>query len=724
MKDDNSKDLRPVDAHDGASMSNSFSRRGFLQMVGGGIIVFYSTSPVALAQERGSRESRYPTDFNAYVRIGEDGRVTCFVGKIEMGQGIITGLAQMCADELDVSLDSVDMVMGDTALCPFDFMTVGSRTTRDTGPRLRRAVAEARSVLLLLAAEKLELPEDRLDTNDGFVFDKNNPANKVSYASLTEGKQIERRLEGEPEVEPLAEHTVCGVEYDRTDGRVKVTGEAKFSGDIRVDGMLCARILRPPAHGATLLSADTSAAQKIPGVQVVREGELVAVLHEHFDIADRALSTVKAEFREPEATLDNDNIHAHLIGIAPEGEVVEEKGNLAAGEKLATSVFERVYCNGYVAHAPMEPHTAVADVKGNKATVWASTQGPFSLKDQVAASLGFPAENVRVITPFVGGGYGGKSRGQQALEAATLSKLAGKPVQVAWTREEEFMYDTFMPAAAVRIRSGLNDANQIVFWDYVAYFCGSRSSEPFYAIPHYRVVSRGNWGGRGPAGPAHPFGVGAWRGPGSNSNNFARESHIDLMATAAGMDPVEFRLLNLTDKRMIRVLKAAAEKFSWTSAPTPSGRGHGVICENYVDTRVSTIAEVAVDRQTGGVKVKRIVCAQDMGECVNPAGAHAQISGGITMGLGFALSEEIDFKGGKVLTRNYDTYNITRFSWTPEFETIVIDNKVDPPSGGGEPAITTTGAVIANAVHDALGVELLRLPLTPARLKAALNAGK
>ena len=724
MKDDNKKNISLVAEQDETSENNAFSRRKFLQITGGGIVVFFSTSPVALAQERGRRASRYPTDFNAYVRVGEDGRVACFVGKIEMGQGIITGLAQMCADELDVPLDSVDMLMGDTDLCPFDFMTVGSRTTRDTGPRLRRAVAEAKTVLLMIASEKLGLPADGLDTKDGFVFEKNNPANKVSYASLTKGKQIERHLDGEPDLKSQSDYSVCGVEFERTDGRLKVTGEAKFSGDIRVDGMLYARILRPPAHGSKLLSVDTSAAQKIPGVQVVREGELVAVLHQYFDVADRALSLLKADFSEPEAKLDNDNIHAHLIDVAPEGEVVEEKGNLAEGEKLATSVFERIYFNGYVAHSPMEPHTAVAHVLGNKVTVWASTQGPFSLKDQVAASLGFPAENVRIITPFVGGGYGGKSRAQQALEAVTLSKLSGKPVQVAWTREEEFMYDTFMPAAAVRIRSGLNDANQIVFWDYVAYFCGSRSSEPFYAIPHYRVVSRGNWGGRGPASPAHPFGVGAWRGPGSNTNNFARESHIDLMAAAAGMDPVEFRLLNLTEKRMIRVLKAAADKFGWTSAPTPSGRGHGVICENYVDTLVSTIAEVDVDRQSGGVKVKRIVCAQDMGECVNPTGAHAQISGGITMGLGFALSEEIDFKGGKILTKNYDTYDITRFSWTPEFETIVIDNKVDPASGGGEPAITTAGAVVANAVHDALGVELVRLPLTPARLKAAMSAKK
>jgi nicotinate dehydrogenase subunit B len=714
-----------AESRDEHSGTNSLSRRRFLQLVGSGIIVYFTVGDsIACEQERARRGAQYPTDFNAYLRIGEDGRVTCFVGKVELGQGIINGLAQMCAEELDVPLESVDMVMGDTAVCPWDFMTVGSRTTRDTGPRLRRAVAEARGVLLLLASDKMGLPVERLDTGDGFVCERDNPGNKIAYGALTEGKLIERHLEGEPELEPIAEYTVCGKSFERTDGRLKVTGEAEFAGDIRVDGMLYARILRPPAHGAQLVSVDTSAAKKIPGVQVFREGDLVAVLHEHFDAADRALSAVKAEFTEPEATLDPGNIHQHLLNVAPEGSVVAESGNLAEGEKLASIVLERTYYNGYVAHSPMETHTALADVKNGRATVWVSTQAPFNVRDQVAGELGLPAESVRVITPFVGGGYGGKSSSRQALEAARISRLAGRPVQVTWTREEEFFFDTFMPAAAVRIRSGLDAGGRIVFWDYEMFFCGDRSSSPFYAIPHYKVVSRGSWGGGAPTGGAHPFSVGPWRGPGSNTNNFAREAHIDLLAAAAGMDPVVFRLKNLTDKRMIRVLETAAGRFGWTPAKRPGGRGHGVACENYVDTYLTTIAEVDVDRQSGRVQVKRVVCAQDMGEVVNPDGARAQIWGGITMGLGFALSEEIDFKGGKILTRSFDDYEITHFSWVPEIETILVENNEVPASGGGEPATTTAGAVIANAVHDAVGGELVRLPLTPARVKAAMVAPK
>lgn len=712
------------ESSNGAEKPSSLNRRDFLKALGSGIIISFAVGDsTVLLQERRRRGfgGDYPTDFNAYLRIGEDGRITCFSGKIEMGQGIITGLALMCAEELDVPLDSVDMVMGDTAVCPWDMMTVGSRTTREFGPRLRRAAAEARAILVKLGADRMELPEDRLATKAGFVLERNNPNNKVSYASLTNGKRIEKHLDGEPKLKPASEYTLCGKPFVCTDAHEKVTGSAKFTGDIKVDGMLHARLLRPPAHGAKLRSVDTSAAEKIEGVRVVRDGDLVAALHRHFDVADRALSKIKAQFDSPTPTVDNNTIHDHLLKVAPEGQVVDEKGDLDEGKKLASITFDETYYNGYVAHAPIETHTSVAHVEGDKITVWASTQGPFMVQPQVAGALGIPEENVRVITPFVGGGFGGKTAGYQIIEAARLSKLAGKPVQVAWTREEEFFFDTFMPAAVVKIRSGLNDSNQIVFWDYAVYFGGSRSSEPFYAIPHFKVVTRGSWGRRGSAATVHPFGVGAWRGPGSNTNTFAREAHIDIMAAKVGMDPLEFRLKNLKDARMIRVLSTAADKFGWTHAKFPSGRGYGISCINYLNTYVATIAEVEVNKKTGDVRVKRIVCAQDMGEVVNPEGARAQMAGGITMGLGFALSEEIQFKGGKVLTASFDNYDIPRFSWTPEIETILVENKALPPQGGGEPAITTVGGLITNAVHDAIGVKLCRLPLTRERVKAAMS---
>jgi isoquinoline 1-oxidoreductase len=484
--------------------------------------------------------------------------------------------------------------------------------------------------------------------------------------------------------------------------------------------MLYAKLLRPPAHGAELESVDTSAAEKVDGVRVIRDGDLVAVLHELPDVAEKAANRIKARWTSPEKKVDNRSIFEHLTATAASRDTVTEKGSLEHGKSLSTKTFEATYVNHYVAHAPMETHTAVVRVDGKKATVWASTQSPFRARDSVAEALGIASENVRVITPFVGGGFGGKTWIGQVLEAARLAKLSGRPVMVAWSRKEEFFYDSFRPAAVIQLKSGIDGANQIVYWDYDNFFVGTRSSEPVYDIPHHRVSSRGGGGGR--AQP-HPFAVGAWRGPGSNTNVFAIESQIDVMAEAAGMDPLAFRLKNLKDERMKRALKAAADKFGRRFAPAPSGRGYGLACTDYLGTYVATMAEAAVDKERGKVRVERVVCSQDTGEVINPEGVRLQIEGCITMGLGYCLSEEVRFNGGEILDENFDTYEIARFSWLPKIETVLIDNPDTPAQGCGEPAITTMGAVIANAVHDAIGRRLYTLPMTPERIKEALSNG-
>ena len=693
----------------------TLDRREFLKLVGSGVVVSFTTGdPLAPQQRRGRG---YPEDFNAYLLIGEDGRVSCFTGKIEMGQGIHTSLAQMLAEELDVPLNMVDMVMGDTALCPYDSGTFGSRSTKYFGPPLRQAAAEARAVLLQLAAEHFHTDSTKLDVRDGTIFVKKNPQKKVSYAQLAKGKKIEKNLTKKPPIKHYSKHTVSGKPTNRVDSELKVTGEAKFAVDIRLPDMLHAKILRPPAHGSALKDVDISAAEKIDGVRVIKEGDMVAVLHTHPDVAENALGMIKARFEPSESTLDNKTIFKHLKDSAPNGNVVTEEGNIEDGKSLSAKTFEKAYYNHYVAHAPSEPHTAVVNIEGEKATVWASTQSPFRAQGEVAQVLGFPLENVRVITPFVGCGFGGKNQGNQITEAARLAQLSEKPVQVAWSRKEEFFYDTFRPAAVIDIKSGLNSSNQIVFWEYHNYFAGDRSSQPFYNIPHYQVLSMGGWGGRSGGGNVHPFGVGAWRGPGSNTNVFAIESHIDVMAEAAEMDPLEFRLHNLTDERMKRALMAAAEKFGNAFAKAPSGKGYGLACTDYLGTYLATMAEVKVNQNTGEVSVERVVCAQDTGEVINPEGVRMQIEGCITMGLGYCFTEEIRFSKGRILDENFDTYEIPRFSWTPKIETVLVDNPEMPPQGCGEPAITSMGAVIANAVYDAIGKRLYTLPMTPARIK-------
>ncbi|HXH50511.1 MAG TPA: molybdopterin cofactor-binding domain-containing protein [Terriglobia bacterium] len=708
-------DFSNLDADPGPAFP--LNRREFLKLVGGGIIIV-ATARCSQAQEGGRRRGQpLPEDFNAFLRIGEDGKVTGYTGKIEMGQGVITSLAQMLADELDVPYDSVQMVMGDTAVCPWDRGTFGSMTTRFFGPPFRAAAAEAKAVLVELASEKLGVPKEKLKTKDGSVYEVEG-SRKVAYGDLTKGKKILRHLKGVP-VETFTDFEVVGKPEIRRDGVDKVSGRAQFAGDIKAPGMVCARILRPPAHGAKLTSVDTSGAKQMDGVEVVQQGDLVAVLHADPEVAEAALGKIKAEFDQPKPYADDKTIFEHLLKVASAGEVVAEGGNLAEGRKAADFVVDETYLNSYVAHSPMEPHTAFANIEGNKLIIQASTQTPFPLQEAAASLLGMPSTNVRVITPFVGGGFGGKSAIRQALEAARLAKLTGKPVQVAWTRAEEFFYDTFRPAAVVKIKAGVTKAGLLTYWDYGVYFAGGRGSEQFYDIPHHRTMSYGS-GWTAPEG-AHPFATGPWRAPANNTNTHARESHIDMLASKAGVDPIEFRLKNLKDARMRSVLQAAAKQFGWKPGKSPSGRGLGVACGTDVGTVVAHIAEVAVDNKTGHIQVKRVVCAQEMGLCVNPEGARIQMEGCITMGLGYALTEELKFTGGDIHDRNFDTYTIPRFSWLPKIETVILDAKDKPAQGGGEPAVICMGAVVANAVYDATGVRLLQLPMTPERVKAGLS---
>ena len=697
---------------------SEISRRDFFKSAGSGIFLLFTIGDSLFAGQARTQRGT-PTDFNAFLKIGEDGRVSCYVGKIEMGQGIVTSLGQMLADELDVPVDSVDMVMGDTDLCPWDMGTFGSMSTRAFGPSLRMAGAEARQVLLELGSEHLNIPADRLATENGFVVDSTNKQRKVSFAQLAKGKKIERRPTGKVNIKKPGEFRIMNRSLIRRDAQQKVTGKAKYAGDIQLPGMLYARILRPPALDSKLVSADVEAAKQVDGVQVIKEGDFVAVLHKYPDVADAALAKVKAKFDTPKSDLTDKTIFDHLLKVAPAAKVIAQEGNLQAGEQESKTVVQATYYNDYVAHSPMEPHTAVAQVLGSKATVWASTQNPFTAKEEIAKELGFPPEDVRVITPFVGGGFGGKTRNLQALEAAKLSKMTGKPVQVAYSRKEEFLYDAFRPAAVVKIKSGITGNGKFNYWDYDVYFAGERGTQMFYNVPnHITKAYNASWVG---AAGSHPFLTGPWRAPGNNTNSYAREMQIDIMAEMAGVDPVEFRMQNIANKKMLGVLKAAAEKFGWKPAKSPSGRGFGVACGVDAGTFVASIAEVDVNKTTGAVKVKRVVCAQDMGLVINPEGATIQMEGCIMMGLGYALTERVIFRGTEIMNHNFDSYEIPRFSWMPKIETVIVDDKEAAPQGGGEPAIVIMGALIANAIYDAVGARVYTLPMTAERVKEALK---
>jgi nicotinate dehydrogenase subunit B len=711
---------------------NNVDRRDFMKLVGGGIVVFFAVESTTSAQQgppggRGGRGG-FPgmggpqgaQDLNAYLKIGEDGKVTVFTGKIEQGQGNMTALAQMAAEELDVSLGSIHMIMGDTDLCPWDMGTFGSMSIRIFGPALRSAAAEARVILLEMAAEQLKVPKDQLKIENGVIYAGADKKTKVTFAQLTKGQKITRTLDPKPAVKTPSQFTIIGTSPARVDGKEKVTGAAKYAGDLRFPGMLYAKLLRPPAHGAKMKSVDVSAAQKMPDTIVVKEDDLVAVLHADPEAAEKALAAIKAEWDTPQPTVDDKTIFDYIVKNAPKPQERERKGDLAAGEKAAATIFEETYLNGYGAHGSIETHTAVAKMDGAKMTAWISTQTPFPNQSEIARAAGLNAKDVRIITPFVGGGFGGKSSIPQGNEAARLAKITGKPVQVALTREEEFFYDSYRPAAVVKIKSGVDSAGKICLWDYHVYYAGDRSAEQFYDVPNNLMSTYGSWMAFGGGPSVHPFATGAWRAPGANINVFARESQIDIMAAKLKVDPLEFRLKNTSDARMRRVLEAAAKRFGYKPAVGPSGRGIGIACGIDADSYVAQIAEVKLDK-SNNVTVKRIVCAQDMGVSVNPEGSKMQMEGCVMMGLGYTLTEDIQFKGGQILTTNFDSYTMPRFSQLPDIDAFLIKNDELPPKGGGEPAIVPVGGAVANAIFDAVGARVFQMPMTPERISKALK---
>lgn len=693
-------------------IATGLDRRLFCKLLGGGIVVLMTSKPADLfAQRRG-----YPEDLNAYLRIDENGGVTLFSGKIEMGQGVHTSLAQMAAEELGVSLDSISMVMGDTDLCPWDAGTWGSQSTRMFGPAVRAAAAEARAVLMKLASEKLGSPKEQLVVENGVV---SNGSQKVTYGELAKGKQIARLVGEKAVLRTVKEFKVSGTPVKRMDAHDKVTGRAKYAGDIRIPGMLYARILRPPMHGATRKSLDTSKAKAMSGVTVVEHDDLVAVLGPDPERAREGLALIKAEWNRPAAAFDTESVADYFVKNGGDGETGTSRGDVTS-TAAGSHAFQSTFRTGYLAHAPMETHTAVAEWKDGKMTVWASTQSPFGARTRIASVLGLDEKSVRVITPFVGGGFGGKSPTEQGVEAAQLAKITGKPVAVVWTRAEEFFFDTFGPASVVKINSAVDDAGKMTMWDYHVYAAGGGSSEVLYDVPNVRVKTY--LGRRSGGESVHPFATGPWRAPGAGQNVFARESQIDIMAAASKIDPLEFRLRNASDERLRRVLKAAADTFGWKAGAGPSGQGRAIAVALDVGTYCAIAAEVAVDRKTGAINVKRVVVAQDMGLVINPWGAKMQMSGCVNMGLGYVLSEELKFNGGDILDKNFDTYELPRFAAVaPHIETVLIKNDDLAPQGGGEPAIVPMGAVIANAVFDATGVRIYRLPMTPERVLAAIK---
>ena len=691
-------------------------RRSFLQGAAVGALTFFFKSPAGAAPVEPTRPGAYAEDFNAYLKITADGRVGCFVGKAELGQGAMTVLAMLVAEELELDPAQVDMLLGDTDLCPWDMPTGGSLTMWQTAPVLRGAAAEARAVLLGMASKALGAPVADLALKDGAIWVKAVPKRRTTFGELVKGRKMERHL-GRVKPKPLSECTLIGRRVPRKDALAKITGAAKYAGDMCFPGTLHACVLRPPAHGLVLATADTAAAERIPGVRIVRDGTFLAVLHPQPDTARKALALVKGTFNGTEPDVDDGCIFQYLVDKAAPGQrVVISRGDLAAGEKRAATVVDGEYRNAYESHATLEPHTCVAKWEEGRMTLWASTQSPFVLREEVATALKLGQDKVRVIAQFVGGGFGGKLVGPGSVEAARIARqVPGVPIQVSWNREEDFFLDAYRPAAVVKIRSGL-DAGRgaITFWDSIVAGVSQGEAEFLYDIQANRYQA--------PAVPnLHPLKIGAWRAPNAHTNAFARESQLDALAAKAGVDPVTLRRRLANDPRLLRLLDLALEAFGWEPAPGPTGRGIGLACGAWRQALVVAVAQVAVDETTGKVRVERFLEAVDVGLVVNPDGARQQVEGAITMCIGQALSEEIRFKGGHILDKNFDTYLLPRFSAIPRIQVVFADSATMTTQGIGEPPVVPVAAALANAVFDATGARVTHVPFTPERVLEALK---
>jgi len=699
----------------GAPYRFDLDRRDFFKFLGAGIVVVSVLKPAMVAQESGGGRRRgesLPKEIDGWLHIGEDGKVTVYTGKVEVGQNIRTSLTQAVSEELRVPTSRIELVMGDTKLTPFDMGTFGSRTTPTMNLQLRRVAAAARDTLIGLAAGQWKVDAQRLVAADGKITDPHGNRS-VEYAALTKGQQLTQTLPAEDPLIPAADWKVTGQSAPKVDGRDFVTGRHRYPSDQKVPDMLYGKVLRPVAFGATLVSLDRKKAEQM-GAIVAHDGDFVGVAAPTSKLAESALEAIHADWKaEPQPS--NKELFDYLRKNTTEGHDVTGDGDtysvgsidqaLSSADHKLTST----YTVAYIAHVPLEPRAALAKWDGDQLTVWTGTQRPFGVRGQLAEAFHIPDDQVRVFMPDTGAAYGGKHTGETAIEAARLAKAAKRPVKLVWTREEEFTWAYFRPAGIIDVMAGVRNDGTITAWEMHNYNSGSAGIRTYYDVPNQRIVFH----------PVNsPLRQGSYRALAATANHFARESHMDELAHAVKMDSLEFRLKNLKDERLRAVFQAAAKQFGWGKSKS-AGQGFGMGGGYEKLGNIATLAEVHVDAKSGEVKVVRVVSAFECGAIVNPDNLRNQIEGSNVQGLGGALFEAIEFENGKILNGRLSQYRVPRFSDLPKLETVLLDRKDIPSVGAGECPMVGLAPAIANAIFDAIGTRLRSLPLVPNGLKAS-----
>lgn len=669
-------------------------RRVFLQLAGAGLLICVF-APASEGQ-RPTAEGR--------IHIGEDGFVSVFSGKVEEGQGPRTELAAAAAEELGLPIGRMRVVLADTNLVPNDGITAGSRTTPATIPLVRRAAAEARAVLLATAAKTWKLEPNQVEAQAGLVRSLDG-AHTAGYGDLV--KEAGATATKPAELTPAQNWKTLGHPYVRVNAHEIITGAHAYPSAIQRPGMLYASILRPPAYGATLESLDLTPAKQLPGVVAVRDGEFAGCAAPTSYTARKAVAAMAATAKwQTKPQSSSDTLFADLKKPAAGGRApqVHEQGSVRTALPQAKKKLSATYQIPYIQHAPMEPRTAVAEWNDGSLTVWTGTSNPFAVRDDLARAFHLDSAKVRVIVPDFGGGFGGKHTGEAAQEAARLAKEAGKPVSLRWTRAEEFMWAYFRPAGVIDIEAGLDDQNRIIAWDFTNYNSGPSAIVSPYQLPNQRTSF---------VYADQPLRAGSYRGLAATANNFARESFMDELAGAAGMDPVAFRLAHLEKGRLRDVLIAAAERFGWQRRRSEAkpNRGVGLACGTEKGSYVAACVEVELDRATGVPRLVEICEAFECGPVLNPKNLRLQVEGSILMGLGAALREEILFENGRLKNGSFAKYRVPRFQDSPRMDIVIVERKDLEPAGAGETPIMAVAPAMANAIFTITGERLHALPL-------------
>ena len=681
------------------------SRRDFLRTLGAGLVLTISAPAHPQEGRQGGKSTFLGTGAShlaARIHLGEDGSITVLCGKVEAGQGARAELTQAAAEELHVPVSRVQMILADTGLVPNDGMTAGSGSTPRTVPAVRRGARMARNLLIEFACNQWQVKQAAVEIEHGRIIDIAS-RRSCGYADLAKNagivKLFQQAVPANIELTPVKEWKVMGTAVPRPTGHEIVTGVHRYPSDIVRPGMMYGKVLRAPAYTAKLLSIDLSPAKAMSGVVVVQDGEFVGVMAPGSFRAERALDAIAATAKwqtapQPSSVELFDYLRQNAEGGVPE--------NPFAAELSTTKTLHRAYHVPYIQHAPLEPRAAVAEWKAGRLTIWTGSQNPFGVREELATAFHLREDHVRVIVPDFGAAFGGKHTGECAVEAARLARAAGKPVSLRWTREEEFTWAYFRPAAVIETEASLDAQGRIATWQFININSGPNAVDSPYAITKKDcrfVTSR------------PPLRHGSYRGLAATANNFAREVFMDELAALAGAGPLEFRRRHLDDARLRAVLDAAAERFRWQQYAGKRDAAIGLACGTEKGSYVAACAEVEVDHDQKSIRVRRVSEAFESGAIVNPSNLLAQVQGAIIMGLGAALREEMQFANGRILNASFGQYRVPRLDDLPVLDIHLINRPDLPSAGAGETPILAIAPAIANAVFRATGRSVQALPV-------------